>query len=201
MQNPGCSNRLSNILPRILAFAIQEANINKHVNVRSLDAGEAQARIAELSALLLDCVEGGASVSFMLPLTSSTADTFWHGVAAGVARGERTLIVALDDADAIIGTVQLITDMPPNQPHRADVAKLLVRRSARGAGVGQRLMQAAHAAARAQGKTLLVLDTASDGAERLYTRLGWQRVGTVPDYALLPDGGLCATTFFFKRIE
>jgi GNAT superfamily N-acetyltransferase len=174
--------------------------MNDHVNVRIIDADEAQTRIHQLRAVLLDCVEGGASVSFMLPLLPGTADTFWRGVAAGVARGERTLIVAEDAAGAIVGTVQLITDMPPNQPHRADVAKLLVRRSARGTGIGRRLMEAVHEAARVQGKTLLMLDTASASAERLYLRLGWERAGRVPDYALLPEGGLCATTFFFKRI-
>lgn len=169
------------------------------IAVRSLGAAEAQARIAELTQVLLDCVEGGASVSFMLPLDRSAADAFWRGVAAGVARGERTLIVAEDDG-VIVGTVQLITDMPPNQPHRADVAKLLVYRRARGTGVGRRLMEALHEAARLQRRTVLVLDTASATAGRLYERLGWQRAGVVPDYALLPDGGLCATTFFYKRI-
>lgn len=174
--------------------------MNDHVKVRILDSDEAQARKLDLSEVLLDCVEGGASVSFMLPLTQSSAERFWHDVANGVARAERILIVAEDAAGAILGTVQLITHMPPNQPHRADVAKLLVRRSARGYGVGRRLMESVHEVARVQGKTLLVLDTASASAERLYLRLDWQRVGTVPDYALLPDGGLCATTFFFKRI-
>lgn len=169
------------------------------IAVRSLGAAEAQPRIAELTQVLLDCVEGGASVSFMLPLDRGAADAFWRGVAAGVARGERTLIVAEDDG-VIVGTVQLITDMPPNQPHRADVAKLLVHRRARGTGVGRRLMEALHEAARLQRRTLLVLDTASATAGRLYERLGWQRAGVVPDYALLPDGGLCATTFFYKRI-
>lgn len=169
------------------------------IAVRSLGAAEAQARIGELTQVLLDCVEGGASVSFMLPLERSAADAFWHGVAAAVGRGERTLIVA-EDEGVIVGTVQLITNMPPNQPHRADVAKLLVHRRTRGSGVGRRLMEAVHESARLQGRTLLVLDTASATAERLYERLGWQRAGVVPDYALLPDGALCSTTFFYKRL-
>lgn len=172
---------------------------NADVSVRILGADEARERIGELSQVLLDCVEGGASVSFMLPLERPTADAFWRDVAAGVAGGKRTLVVA-EDGTGVIGTVQLITDMPPNQPHRADVAKLLVHRRARGAGVGRRLMEAVHDTARMQGRTLLVLDTASATAERLYARLGWQRIGTVPDYALLPDGGLCATAFYYKRI-
>jgi GNAT superfamily N-acetyltransferase len=169
------------------------------IRVRALGADEAAARGAELAEVLRDCVEGGASVSFMLPLAPAAAEGFWRGVADGVARGERTLIVA-EDAHGIAGTVQLLTAMPDNQPHRADVAKLLVRRRARGAGIGRRLMEAVDAAARAQGRHLLVLDTADATAARLYERLGWQRAGSVPDYALLPEGGLCATTFYYKQL-
>jgi GNAT superfamily N-acetyltransferase len=167
--------------------------------VRRLDADETVERIAQLADVLLDCVEGGASVSFMLPMARETALRFWQKVADGIARGERTLLVA-EDGEGIAGTVQLITDMPENQPHRADVAKLLVHRRARGAGIGRRLMEAVEDAAREQGRRVLVLDTASSTAERLYERLGWQRVGVVPDYALLPDGALCATTFFYKAL-
>jgi GNAT superfamily N-acetyltransferase len=167
--------------------------------VRRLGADEAGTSIGQLADVLLDCVEGGASVSFMLPMARETAMRFWQGVVDGIARGERTLLVA-EDAHGIAGTVQLITHMPENQPHRADVAKLLVHRRARGAGIGQRLMMAVEAAAREQGKRLLVLDTASGTAERLYERLGWQRVGVVPDYALMPDGVLCATTFFYRQV-
>lgn len=167
--------------------------------VRRLDADEAAACTGQLADLLLDCVEGGASVSFMLPMQRETALRFWQDVADGVARGERTLLVA-EDAHGIAGTVQLLTGMPENQPHRADVAKLLVHRRARGAGIGQRLMQAVEDAARAQRRNVLVLDTADAGAARLYERLGWQRVGVVPDYALMPDGQLCATTFFYKQV-
>jgi GNAT superfamily N-acetyltransferase len=169
------------------------------VTVRSLGADEARERIDQLAGVLLDCVEGGASVSFMLPMARETASRFWQKVADGIARGERTLIVA-EDAEGIGGTVQLITDMPENQPHRADVAKLLVHRRARGAGIGRRLMEAVEDAAREQGRRVLVLDTASDTAERLYERLGWQRVGVVPDYALMTDGELCATTFYYKHV-
>jgi len=170
------------------------------ITVRVLDAATARERITGLSQVLLDCVDGGASVSFMLPLAHDKARGYWQGVVDGVARGERTLILA-EDQDGVLGTVQLITDMPDNQPHRADVAKLLVHRRARGSGVGQRLMEAAHAAARAQGRTLLVLDTANAAAERLYERLGWQRVGAVPNFALMPDGAPCATTFFYKQLD
>jgi GNAT superfamily N-acetyltransferase len=173
--------------------------MSKDVSVRVLDADEARARLGQLADVLLDCVEGGASVSFMLPMARETALGFWRKVADGVARGERTLLMA-EDADGIAGTVQLITDMPENQPHRADVAKLLVHRRARGAGIGRRLMEAVEEAARGQGRRVLVLDTASDTAERLYERLGWQRVGVVPDYALLPDGALCQTVFYYKHV-
>ena len=168
--------------------------------LRTLDAADALACSAQLARVLVDCVEGGATVSFMLPLSHDKALQFWHKVAASIGRGERTLIVA-EDGDGILGTVQLITDMPENQPHRADVAKLLVSQRARGAGIGARLMAAVEAAARSQGRTLLVLDTANATAERLYARLGWQRVGVVPDYAQLPAGGLCATTLYYKRLD
>jgi ribosomal protein S18 acetylase RimI-like enzyme len=173
--------------------------MTSHYTVRRLGADDAAACIEQLADVLLDCVEGGASVSFMQPMARETAVRFWQGVFDGVARGERTLLVA-EDAQGIAGTVQLIMDMPENQPHRADVAKLLVHRRARGAGIGQRLMLAVEDAAREQARRVLVLDTASATAERLYERLGWQRVGVVPDYALMPDGVLCATTFFYKQV-
>jgi GNAT superfamily N-acetyltransferase len=139
-------------------------------------------RISELSVVLLDCV------SFMAPLTRERSDAFWHSVADGVSAGERVLLVAEDRANGeILGTVQMVVGLPENQPHRADVAKMLVRRSARRQGVGATLMRAVEEAARADGKTLLVLDTVTGGdAERLYERLGWTRVGVVPDYALFP---------------
>jgi GNAT superfamily N-acetyltransferase len=159
------------------------------------------AQVHELAALLIDCVEGGASVSFMLPLTPERARAFWQRVAAGVHDGERALLVAEDQHGAIVGTVQLVLDQPENQPHRADLAKMLVHRRARRQGLGEQLMRAAEDTARDCGKTLLVLDTVTGGdAERLYMRLGWQRVGVIPDYALWPQGGLCATTYFYRRV-
>jgi GNAT superfamily N-acetyltransferase len=159
------------------------------------------AQVQQLAALLIDCVEGGASVSFMLPLSFERAQAFWQRVSAGVHGGERALLVAEDGQGAIVGTVQLVLEQPENQPHRADLAKMLVHRRARRQGLGERLMCAAEDTARACGKTLLVLDTVSGGdAERLYARLGWQRVGVIPDYALWPQGGLCATTVFYRRL-
>jgi len=157
------------------------------------------AQIEGLVDVLIDCVKGGASVSFMWPLTRERARAFWQRVARGVAAGERILVIA-EDAEGVCGTVQLILDQPENQPHRADLAKMLVHRRARRRGLGAALMRAAEAAARDCGKTLLVLDTASDDAERLYAREGWVRVGVIPGYALLPHGGPCATTYFYRNL-
>lgn len=159
------------------------------------------AELAGLTDVLTDCVEGGASVSFMLPLSRERALAFWRRVADGVTAGSRALLVA-EDRQGICGTVQLIFDLPENQPHRADLAKMLVHRRARRQGVGAALMRAAEAAARECGKTLLVLDTVTGGdAERLYARLGWTRVGVIPDYALFPQGGFCSTTVFYRQID
>jgi GNAT superfamily N-acetyltransferase len=153
-----------------------------------------------LCEVLMDCVEGGASVSFMQPMTLAKASDFWRAVAASLARGERALVVAEDENGAIIGTAQAVWAQPENQPHRADVAKMLVHRRARRLGVGAAVLDAAESAARATGRTLLVLDTASADAERLYERRGWQRVGAIPDFALMPDGALCNTVVYYKRL-
>ena len=167
-------------------------------SVRRL-ASVSAAQKAELAELLIDCVEGGASVSFMHPLSPAKALAFWEGVAAGVANGARALMVA-EDAQGIVGTVQLILDQPENQPHRADLSKMLVHRRARRHGVGAALMLAAEDMARQCGKSLLVLDTASAEAERLYRRQGWVSCGVVPGFALLPQGGLCSTHFFYREL-
>ncbi|PXW14983.1 GNAT family N-acetyltransferase [Paraburkholderia caballeronis] len=171
------------------------------VTVRRLGANEAAACVDALADVLIDCVEGGASVSFMLPLSRERARSFWRGVADGVERGERILLVAEEPDGTIVGTVQLIVAQPENQPHRADVAKMLVHRRARRRGIAQQLMAAVDDIARDAGKSVLVLDTVTGGdAERLYARAGWQRAGTVPDYALLPAGGFCATTFYYRQL-
>lgn len=171
------------------------------ISIRRLSPAEAHALVPSLASVLIDCVEGGASVSFMAPLSTDRAQAFWRGVAEGVEAGERALLVA-EDADGVVGTVQVILAQPENQPHRADIAKMLVHRRARRRGVGARLMQAAEQAAQQAGKTLLVLDTATGSdAERLYERRGWQRVGVIPGYALWPDGRPCATTYYFKDID
>ncbi|WP_309906539.1 GNAT family N-acetyltransferase [Variovorax soli] len=167
--------------------------------VRRLES-PTEAQLQALAALLIDCVESGASVSFMQPLPAPKALAFWRGVAESVARGERALLVA-EDADGIVGTVQLVLALPENQPHRAEIAKMLVHSRARRRGWGDALMQAAEQVARACGKSLLVLDTSSSDAERLYARCGWQRCGTIPGYALLPQGGHCDTTFFYRVLQ
>jgi GNAT superfamily N-acetyltransferase len=164
--------------------------------LHALDEGQ----IDELAAVLIDCVEGGASVSFMHPLSRDRAVAFWRRVAQGVAAGERALLVA-EDARGLCGTVQLVLDQPENQPHRADLSKMLVHRRARRQGLGAALMRAAEATAHECGKTLLVLDAVTGGdAERLYKRLGWERVGVIPGYALLPQGGLCDTTVYYRNL-
>ncbi len=169
------------------------------ISIRRLDVVTSR-EFAGLCELLIDCVEGGASVSFMQPITMSKAAEFWREVAGSALRGERALVVAEDAQGKILGTAQAVWPAAENQPHRADVAKMLVLRSARGQGVGAAVLAAIEQAARDAGKTLLVLDTASAAAERLYERGGWQRVGTIPKYALMPDGPFCSTVFYYKDL-
>jgi ribosomal protein S18 acetylase RimI-like enzyme len=171
------------------------------ISVRMLTSEEAHQRCEALADILIDCVEGGASIGFMAPLSREKAETFWRAVAKGVERGKRMLLVAEDSAtESVVGTVHVVFGQPENQPHRADISKMLVHRRARRRGIGAMLMRAAEDAARAAGKTLLVLDTASADAERLYERSGWTKVGEIPGYALLPDGRPCATTYYYKPI-
>jgi GNAT superfamily N-acetyltransferase len=163
----------------------------------------ADSAVAEgLADVLLDCVESGSSVGFLHPLPRAKAVAFWENVLASAARGERIVLVAEEvESGMIVGTVQVVLAMPENQPHRADIAKMQVHRRARRRGLGAALMRAAEAAAREAGKTLLVLDTVTGSdAERLYARLGWQRCGVIPGYALWPNGGLCSTTVFYREL-
>ncbi len=169
------------------------------IRIRRLDT-ISEAEIQGLGDVLIDCVEGGASVSFMLPMTRAKADAFWRSVAASVAQGGRAVYAAEDASGGIIGTVQVIWASTENQPHRGDIAKMLVHRRGRRLGIGAALLDAAERHAREAGKTLLVLDTASDDAERLYVRQGWQRCGVIPNYALMPDGAPCATVVYFKAL-
>ena len=170
------------------------------ITIERLYGGSARAALDELAAVLHDCVEGGASVSFVDPFTEADARAFFESLLPELDAGTRVLLVARD-ADGILGTVQLIHAAPPNQPHRGDIAKLLVHRRARGRGVAKLLMDAAEDAARADGKTLLVLDTVTGtSAYRLYERLGWTRVGEIPGYALSVSGELEPTTVFYKEL-
>jgi GNAT superfamily N-acetyltransferase len=171
------------------------------IDIRRLSAAEGRQYRRALADVLLDCVAGGASVSFMASLSKAEAEAFFEEVVEGVERGERILLAAFLDSD-LLGTVQIITATPPNQPHRADIAKLLVRRSARGQGIAKRLMEEVEEASRSAGKTLLVLDTVTGGdAERLYIHLGWTKSGVIPKYALFPDGRFCDTTVFWKDLS
>jgi GNAT superfamily N-acetyltransferase len=170
------------------------------IEIVSLSGAGAREHVPALAAVLLDCVAGGASVSFMASLTREDAEAFFASALDEAERGRRILLAAFQDA-RLIGTVQIVLATPPNQPHRADVAKLLVDRSARGQGVARALMAEVDAHARVAGKTLLVLDTVTgDPAERLYGSIGWTRVGVIPRYALYPDGRWCDTTVFYKEL-
>jgi len=169
------------------------------VEITQLTAAEARPQLSALAQVLVDCVDGGASVSFMAGFSQSDAEAFFAKVIDGVERGERILLAAFLGTE-LVGTVQVVLNMPPNQPHRGEIAKLLVVRSARGQGVGRRLMQQAEEVSIAAGKSLLVLDTADAHAEKLYASLGWTRLGVIPEYALLPNGDFCATTFFWKNL-
>jgi GNAT superfamily N-acetyltransferase len=137
----------------------------------------------------------------MLPLSRKRAVAFWRRVAQGVAAGQRALLVA-EDGKGLCGTVQLVLEQPENQPHRADLAKMLVHRRVRRQGLGAALIRAAESTARDCGKTLLVLDAVTGGdAARLYERLGWVRAGDIPGYALFPTGGLCSTTYYYRNLQ
>jgi GNAT superfamily N-acetyltransferase len=168
------------------------------ISVRSLTTlGERE--IAGLCNVLIDCVEGGDSIGFMLPMTRTKAQAYWRDAAASAQRGERVVLVA-EQAGAIVGTVSVVWAPMENQPHRADVAKMQVHRRARRQGIGKLLLEAAERVAAAAGRTVLVLDTSSRDAERLYVRGGWQRCGVIPNYALMPDGAFCDTTVFYKQL-
>ncbi len=170
------------------------------VEIRRLEAADAREQLDALARVLVDCVEGGASVRYLAPFRPEQARDAFAAVAADVEQGRRILLAAFLDGQ-LIGTVQVALAQQPNSPHRAEIAQLLVHRAARRRGIAERLMEAAEREARAEGKTLLVLDTVTgDAAERLYTRLGWTRVGVIPNYALYPDGRPCSTTYFWKEV-
>ena len=168
--------------------------------IRALTPAEVEAAAEGLADILLDCIAGGASISFMADYSRDQALAFWRGVAASAQRDGRVVLAAEDD-QGLVGTVQLVPILIDNQPHRADVAKMLVHRRGRNQGLGERLMAAVEAEAARLGRTLLVLDTVTGCAgDRLYRRCGWTAVGTIPDFALYPDGRLCDATIFYKMV-
>ncbi len=171
------------------------------VEIRRLDAAAARDMVDGLAAVLADCVAGGASVNYMAPFPHEAARHAFEGMIAEVEQGRRVLLAAFLDG-VVVGSVQVVLALPPNQPHRAEITKLLVSRAARKRGIAQSMMERADAEARAAGKTLLVLDAVTGGdAERLYSRLGWTKVGVIPGFALFPDGRPCATTYFYKELD
>jgi GNAT superfamily N-acetyltransferase len=171
------------------------------VEIITLDAPVSDAALDQLSAVRVDCVAGGASVSFMAPFLHEDGLAFFRKVAASVASGE-TVLIAAQLNGRIVGSVQLGIDTPPNQPHRADVKKMLVHRAARNRGIGAMLMAAVEEEARNRGRWLLVLDTVPGmSGYRLYRRAGWTESGVIPNYALMPDGKLCDTAVFWKRLD
>lgn len=166
-----------------------------------LNAPVKDTELAQLADVLVDCVEGGASVSFMSPFSNDQALAFFRKVESSVGSGE-TIMLAARLEGRIVGTVQLGLDTPPNQPHRADIKKLLVHRSARGRGIAAALMARIEDEARRRGRWLLVLDTVpGENGHRVYLRAGWNQTGLVPDYALFPDGRLCDTAIMWKRLD
>ena len=173
--------------------------MNSPLRIKTLSRDDILSHIDALADILENCVNGGASVSFMLPFNLEKARSFWLGIADSVGRNERVVLASIDPQEGVIGTVQLITDQPENQPHRADVAKLLVHEKARRKGAAMALMEALEAEARARNISVLVLDTSTgSGAETFYQRAGWQKVGEIPRYALMPDGAMTATSVFYK---
>ena len=174
--------------------------MSEDIEIRRLDAPALREQLDALAGVLHDCVAGGASVGYMAPFTLADARAAFRGFAAEVEAGRRVLLAAFADGE-VVGTVQVIGATMPTQPHRGEIAMMLVHRSARRRGIARRLMAHAEAEARAEGKTLLVLDAVTDGdAARLYARLGWTEVGVVPNFALYPDGRFCDTTYFWKAV-
>jgi GNAT superfamily N-acetyltransferase len=174
--------------------------VAEQIEIRRVPPAEVREHLDGLAHVLHDCVAGGASVGYMAPFSPEQARSAFKGFVAEAEEGRRLLLAAFLDGK-LLGTVQVILALPPNQPHRGEIAKLLVHSSARGRGIARTLMEAAEAEARAEGRTLLVLDAVTGGdAARLYDRMGWTTVGVIPGYALYPDGRPCDTTVFYKSL-
>jgi L-amino acid N-acyltransferase YncA len=170
------------------------------ITIETLNAAATRRHLPDLAAVLVDCVTHGASVSFMKPFGQADGEAFFARVADSVAAGD-TVLVAAFLGDRVIGTAQLGLDMPPNQPHRAEVKKMLVHSDGRRQGIAGSMLRRIEEEALASGRHLLILDTASEEAKRVYERGGWSRFGFVPDFALLPDGGFCDTTYYLKDLS
>jgi ribosomal protein S18 acetylase RimI-like enzyme len=182
------------------SLTLERVPAAEQIEIRRLDGRDLHEQLDGLAAVLFDCVAGGASVGYMASFTRADALAAFAAWGAAVEQGRRLLLAAFADGE-LVGTVQVVLALMPNQPHRGEIVKLLVRRSARGRGIAQRLMEQAESEARAAGKSLLVLDAVTGGdAARLYSRFGWTEVGVIPDYALYPDGRPCDTTIFFKAL-
>jgi ribosomal protein S18 acetylase RimI-like enzyme len=167
------------------------------ISIRSLT----EADVTALSALLIETVAQGGSVSFMHPLQPADAIEFWQNSLASAANGKRVVLGAFDK-ELLVGTVTLLIDCPPNQPHRAEIAKMMTAVSHRGKGIARMLLRQAEHIAKEKGRTLINLDTAEEeGAAGFYEKLGYQRVGLIPDYALKPHGGLTGTIIYYKRLD
>lgn len=178
---------------------MQRAAAPAGLSIRPLAAGQ-EGVLEALRDILVATVAAGGSVSFMHPLAPADAEAFWDGALAAAGRGERLVLGAFVDG-VLAGTVSVLLDLPPNQPHRAEIAKMMTRPSHRGRGVATALLAEAERLAADRGRTLLVLDTASqDGAAGLYERMGYRFAGEIPDYALKPHGGLTGTRVYWKRI-
>ena len=176
-------------------------SVADELEIRRLEGRELRDNLDGLAAVLHDCVEGGASVGYMWPFAHEDALRAYEGFADEVDAGRRVLLAAFLNGE-LVGTVQLVLSFPANQPHRGEIARMLVHRTARRRGIAERLLAAAEDEARREGRTLLVLDAVTDGdAARLYDRLGWTTVGSVPNFALYPDGRPCATTYFYKELR
>ncbi|MBP7556316.1 MAG: N-acetyltransferase [Chitinophagaceae bacterium] len=168
----------------------------RDISIRSLT----EADVAALSALLIETVAQGGSVSFMHPLQPADATEFWQSSLAAASNGKRVVLGAFDK-ELLVGTVSLLVDCPPNQPHRAEIAKMMTAVSHRGKGIARMLLRQAEDIAKEKGRTLINLDTAEEeGAAGFYEKLGYQRVGLIPDYALKPYGGLTGTIIYYKRL-
>lgn len=169
------------------------------IEVQRLDAAGVREHLDGLAAVLEDCVDGGAGIRYLAPFSRDDARTAFSQVARDVEQGKRVLVAALANGE-VVGTVQIVLALQQNSPHRGEIVQLLVHRAARRRGIAQQLMERAEAEALAEGRTLLTLDTADETAERLYERLGWTKVGVIPNYALYPDGRPSHTTIFWKDI-